>query len=93
MILLIRDGGLFLSSSQTIHGVVVLYSSTTEEGGMASVQIADDAQVVGALISQHSLSEPNIIARVTPSTAVQSQIATSSSFWRLVRVAASWRDW
>ena len=93
VILLIRDGGLFLSSNQTIHGVVVLYSSTTEEGGVASVQIADDAQVVGALISQHSLSVPNIIARVTPSTAVQRQIATSSSFWRLVRVAASWRDW
>lgn len=92
MILLIRDGGLFLSSNQTIHSVVVLYSSTTEEE-VASVQIADDAQVVGALISQHSLSEPNIIARVTPSTAVQRQIATSSSFWRLVRVAASWRDW
>ena len=60
---------------------------------MASVQIADDAQVAGALISQHSLSDPNIIARVVPSSEVQSQIATSSSFWRLVRVAASWRDW
>ncbi len=93
VILLIRDGGLFLSSNQTIHGVVVLYSSTTEEGAMASVQIADDAQVVGALISQHSLSEANIVARVVPSTEVQSQITTSSSFWRLVRVAASWRDW
>lgn len=93
VILLIRDGGLFLSSNQTIHGVVVLYSSTTEAGGMASVQIADDAQVAGALISQHSLSDPNIIARVVPSSEVQSQIATSSSFWRLVRVAGSWRDW
>lgn len=93
VILLIRDGGLFLSSNQTIHGVVVLYSSTTEEGAMASVQIADDAQVAGALISQHSLSDPNIVTRVMPSPAVQSQIATSSSFWRLVRVAGSWRDW
>lgn len=93
MILLIRDGGLFLSSTQTIHGVVVLYSSTTEAGGVAPVQIANDAQVVGALISQHSISDPNLMARVTPSTAVQRQIATSSTFWRLVRVAASWRDW
>ncbi len=93
VILLIRDGGLFLSSTQTIHGVVVLYSSTTEAGAVAPVQIANDAQVVGALISQHSISDPNLMARVTPSTAVQRQIATSSSFWRLVRVAASWRDW
>lgn len=41
---------------------------------MASVQIADDAHGWCALISQHSLSDPDIIARVVPSSEVQSQI-------------------
>ena len=93
VILLVRDGGLFLASELTIHGEVILYSQTAEPEQLATVQIAASAQIIGALMSQHSLSDPSVIARVIPDPERLLAMFASPPFMRLVRVRGSWQDW
>lgn len=93
VILLVRDGGLFLASELTIHGEVILYSQTAEPEPLATVQIAAGSQIIGALVSQHSLSDPSVIERVIPAPERLLAMFTSAPFRRLVRVRGSWQDW
>lgn len=93
VILLVRDGGLFLASELTIHGVVILYRQTAEPEPLSTVQLAAGSQIIGALVSQHSLSDPSVIERVIPAPERLLSMFESAPFRRLVRVRGSWQDW
>ena len=93
VILLVRDGGLFLASELTIHGVVILYRQTAEPEPLSTVQLAAGSQIIGALVRQHSLSDPSVIERVIPAPERLLSMFESAPFRRLVRVRGSWQDW
>lgn len=93
VILLVRDGGLFLASELTIHGVVILYRQTAEPEPLSTVQLVAGSQIIGALVSQHSLSDPSVIERVIPAPERLLSMFESAPFRRLVRVRGSWQDW
>ena len=93
VILLVRDGGLFLASELTIHGVVILYRQTAEPEPLSTVQLAAGSQIIGALVSQHSLGDPSVIERVIPAPERLLSMFESAPFRRLVRVRGSWQDW
>ena len=88
--LLLRAGGLFLASELTIHGVVILYRQTAEPEPLSTVQLAAGSQIIGALVSQHSLSDPSVIERVIPAPERLLSMFESGPFPRLVSVCGRW---
>src|SRR5574344_2281357 len=93
VILLVRDGGLFLASELTIHGVVILYRQTAEPEPLSTVHLAHRALLTGALRRYYSLRDPSVIERVIPAPERLLSMFESAPFRRRVRVRGSWQDW
>lgn len=101
VILLIRDGSFYLQGSSVLSGVVILYSSTSSSDSsgpgeslpLATVHLAEDARIVGALISQLPLAGDPRQLDIRYEPKVLRRIHRDLAFFRLVRVTGSWRDW
>lgn len=104
VILLIRDGSFYLQGSSVLYGVVVLYSSTGPDNSedlaipddrvpLGTVHLAEGSRIEGALISQQSLAGDPHRLDVRYRPRILRRMQEGASFFRLVRVAGSWRDW
>ena len=104
VILLIRDGSFYLQGSSVLSGVVILYSSTSsadssgdanaDEGvALGTVHLADGARIEGALISQQPLAGDPRQLNIRYEPRILQRMQEGASFFRLVRVTGSWRDW
>lgn len=100
VILLIRDGSFYLQGSSVLSGVVILYSSTrpADSSGDANtalgmVHLADSARIEGALISQLPLAGDPRQLNIRYRPRILQRMKEESTFFRLVRVTGSWRDW
>lgn len=103
VILLIRDGSFYLQDSSVLFGVVILYSSTTsadssgdadaEGAPLGTVHLADGSRIEGALISQLPLAGDPYRLDVRYRPRILRRMQEGTRFFRLVRVAGSWRDW
>lgn len=104
VILLIRDGSFYLQGTSVLSGVVILYSSTSSaessgdanaDGGAAlgTVHLEDGARIDGALISQLPLAGDPRQLNIRYRPRVLQRMLEGASFFRLVRVTGSWRDW
>ena len=100
VILLIRDGSFYLQDSSVLFGVVILYSSTTSgdssgdaDAALGSVHLADGSRIEGALISQQPLAGDPRQLNIRYEPRILQRMQEGASFFRLVRVTGSWRDW
>ena len=104
VILLIRDGSFYLQDSSVLFGVVILYSSTTsgdssgdadadEGAALGTVHLADGSRIEGALISQQPLAGDPRQLNIRYEPRILQRMQEGASFFRLVRVTGSWRDW
>jgi hypothetical protein len=100
VILMIRDGGLYLQGSDTIDGLVILYSAVVDEADSdtshpisPSVQLLDASGIEGALLSQYALAGDSRRLPIQFAPQTLQRMQEIPTFYRLVSVTGSWRDW
>jgi hypothetical protein len=100
VILMIRDGGLYLQGSDTIDGLVILYSAVVDEADSdtsrpisPSVQLLDASGIEGALLSQYALAGDSRRLPIQFAPQTLQRLQELPTFYRLVSVTGSWRDW
>jgi hypothetical protein len=94
VILLVRDGSLYLGPGQTIFGVVIVYSSQPQSASPPQIVLQANARVAGALVAGPGvmITRDNR-ATLLDAPLVRQALAIRARYYRLAKVMASWRDW